>query len=310
MPSTDSNANRAEPPTTATNAIGVFDSGVGGLTVLRAIEAALPNEPVVYLGDTARVPYGTRSASAVIRYALNNARTLIDKEPLKALVVACNTASAVAIEPLRQAFEIPVIGVIAPGARAAIAATRGGTILVLGTAGTVRSMAYPKMFAALGHQGDVKARACPLLVPLVEEGWTDGEIPEKVIARYLTDVGLRATGAKERPVDTIVLGCTHYPLLRPAFERVLTRLGFEDIAIVDGGEATARELAAMLDVEGLRHPSAPGQPPKRRTLVTDAPEQMAYLSRTFLGRAIAPEAVELVDVLMSDVSTLLPQPAP
>lgn len=292
----------------ADRAIGVFDSGVGGLTVLRAIEAALPGEPVVYLGDTARVPYGTRSASAVVRYALNNARTLIDKEPLKALVVACNTASAVAIEPLRQAFEIPVIGVIGPGARAAMAATCGGTTLVLGTAGTVRSLAYQKMFAALGHEGDVKARACPLLVPLVEEGWTDGEIPEKVIARYLADVGLGASGKKESPVDTIVLGCTHYPLLRPTFERVLARMGFGAIAIVDGGEATARELAALLDVEGLRHPRA-DSPPKRRTLVTDAPEQMAYLSRTFLGRSIAPQDVELVDVLMSDVSTLLPQPA-
>lgn len=280
-------------------AIGVFDSGVGGLTVLRALEQTLPHESAVYLGDTARVPYGTRSAHAVVRYALNNARTLIDKEPLKALVVACNTASAVALEPLRAVLPIPVLGVIEPGARAALAATKGGTIVVLGTAGTVRSRAYPAALDALGHTGGVVARACPLLVPLVEEGWIEGEIPERIIAKYLTDVGLGgARGTEDTNIDTLVLGCTHYPLLRPAIERVLATFGRSDITVVDGGEATARELAALLDVEDLRSEK---NTPRRRTLVTDAPEQMADLSRTFLGRSLTQADVELVDVLMTDI---------
>src|SRR5688572_8734830 len=212
--------------------IGVFDSGVGGLTVLRAVKARLPGEATVYLGDTARVPYGTRSAETVVKYAINNARTLVAQADVKALVVACNTVSAVALDALRAEFgtRMPVLGVIEPGARAALAATKGGTIVVLGTAGTVRSGAYARVVAALGSSARVLARACPLLVPLVEEGWTDGDVPRLVVKEYLNDL--------PPDTDTVVLGCTHYPLLRPVLRRALP----ERIALVDGAEATAREL--------------------------------------------------------------------
>lgn len=154
-------------------AIGVFDSGIGGLTVLAAVKRMLPDEPTVYLGDTARVPYGTRSADVVVRYARNNARTMQALAELKLLVVACNTASAVALPALEKLLPFPVLGVIGPGAEAALARTRGGRILVLGTPGTIRSGAYPRAFAAQGREHDVTGAACPLLVPLVEEGWTD-----------------------------------------------------------------------------------------------------------------------------------------
>jgi glutamate racemase len=262
--------------------IGVFDSGVGGLTVLRAIQAQLPGEATVYLGDTARVPYGTRSAETVIRYAINNARTLVAKADVKALVVACNTVSAVAMDALRHAVTVPVLGVIEPGARAALSATKGGTIVVLGTAGTVRSGAYPR---AVGHAGKVFARACPLLVPLVEEGWTDGEVPRLVVKEYLSDLPI--------DTDTVVLGCTHYPLLRGVLRRALP----DKIALVDGAEATAQELSTLLRERGIERsdPTAP----QHRLLVTDAPDQLVKLAPAFLGAQVSKDAVELVDVLMT-----------
>lgn len=264
--------------------IGVFDSGVGGLTVLRALRELLPDESTVYLGDTARVPYGTRSAATVEKYALNNARTLLQAADIKALVVACNTATAVALPALLAALPVPVIGVIEPGARAAIAASAGGTIVVLGTAGTVRSEAYPRALHALGHKGDVFARACPLLVPLVEEGWLAGDVPRLVVEQYLR--GLPAD------VDTVVMGCTHYPLLRPVLRAALP----ERVALVDGAAATARELAALLAARGLARTAVE---PSHRLLVTDAPEQLARLSAAFLGVAVETGEVELVDVLMT-----------
>lgn len=264
--------------------IGVFDSGVGGLTVLRALRERLPHESTVYLGDTARVPYGTRSAATVEKYALNNARTLLALGDIKALVVACNTATAVALPALTAALPVPVLGVIEPGARAALAATRGGTIVVLGTAGTVRSQAYPRALHALGHQGDVLARACPLLVPLVEEGWLEGEIPRLVVEQYLRDL--------PGDTDTVVMGCTHYPLLRPVLRAALP----ERVALVDGAVATAAELATLLSERGL---ARTGKAPSHRLLVTDAPEQLARLSQSFLGHAVHASDVELVDVIMS-----------
>ncbi len=265
-------------------AIGVFDSGVGGLTVLRALRELLPAESTVYLGDTARVPYGTRSAATVEKYAINNARTLMQCADLKALVVACNTATAVALPALRAALTIPVIGVIEPGARAAVSASKGGTIVVLGTAGTVRSEAYPRALHALGHRGDVLARACPLLVPLVEEGWLGGDIPRLVVKQYLRDL--------PADTDTVVMGCTHYPLLRPILRAALP----EQVALVDGAVATARELAALLSERGIAR-AAPL--PMHRLLVTDGPEQLARLSNTFLGATVEVGAVELVDVVMT-----------
>lgn len=271
-------------------AIGVFDSGVGGLTVLSALLQQLPDEPLVYLGDTARVPYGTRSADVVVRYALNNARTLLSHVELKLLVVACNTASAVALPALREALPIPVVGVIEPGARAALAASRGGAIAVLGTAGTVRSMAYPIALQKLGCGGGVVTRACPLLVPLVEEGWTEGEVTDRVLDRYLEDL--------PADVDTAVLGCTHYPLLRPALEQAFLRRDKGEVAVVDGACATALEVRALLEERAERAPVGGAPAPAPRFFVTDAPEQMAALAPRFLGAAVDPGSIELVDVIL------------
>ena len=266
-------------------AIGVFDSGVGGLTVLRALKRQLPHESTVYLGDTARVPYGTRSAQTVIRYALNNARTLVRRADVKLLVVACNTVSAVALDALRQDLPIPVVGVIEPGARAALSATRGGSIAVLGTAGTVRSEAYPRALRTLGFAGAVSARACPLLVPLVEEGWTSGEVPRLVVESYL----------RELPADTdvVVMGCTHYPLLEGTLRGALPH----STALVDGARATAQEVAAVLEASGqLAADTTLG---RHTLLVTDAPEQMSRLAPAFLGEAVDTASVELIDVDMT-----------
>jgi glutamate racemase len=259
-----------------TRPIGVFDSGVGGLTVLRALKQALPHESTVYLGDTARVPYGTRSAQTVITYAVNNARTLVKHGDIKALVVACNTVSAVALDALRAALPIPVIGVIEPGADAALAALARSSspsatgIAVLGTQGTVRSGAYPRVLAEKGHGHAVAAIACPLFVPLAEEGWTAGDVPGLVAERYLQAL----------PPDTgvVILGCTHYPLLKGVIAERLGRL---------------RPGAVVVD--GLAAPTT--ATPTHRLLVTDAPQQMAALGPAFLGESVREGDVELVDVV-------------
>ena len=271
-------------------AIGVFDSGVGGLTVLRALRERLPHEATVYLGDTARVPYGTRSADAVIRYARNNARTLLEKADLKLLVVACNTASAVALPMLAAELPIPVLGVIEPGARAALSVAGAGHIAVLGTAGTIRSGAYEAALVAEGHTKTVSAQACPLLVPLVEEGWLDGTVPELVVARYMAGL--------PPDTDTVILGCTHYPLLRDVIEAGLPA----GTHVVDGGAATAEEVAALL--EGADALAAESSRPAPHTyLVTDAPEQMLHLASRFLGTEVPAEDVHLVDVTIDESLT-------
>ena len=280
--------------------IGVFDSGVGGLTVLRALKAALPSESTVYLGDTARVPYGTRSAQTVITYAVNNARTLVKHGDIKALVVACNTVSAVAIEALREAVDLPVIGVIEPGADAALQALASlmsssvssssssspPSVTVLGTQGTVRSGAYARVLSARGHSWPTAAIACPLLVPLAEEGWTSGDVPALVIDRYLQAL----------PPDTgvVILGCTHYPLLKAVIAERLA-LHRPGTIVVDGAAATAFATAAMLEQRGLRAPA--GARAHHRLLVTDAPQQMAALAPAFLGETVDASTVELVDVV-------------
>jgi glutamate racemase len=186
--------------------LGVFDSGLGGLTVVRALREALPGERIVYLGDTARVPYGTKGAATVVKYALGCARQLVARD-VKAIVIACNTVSAVAPERLRVELDIPVLEVIEPGARAAVAATRTGRIGVLATAGTIASGAYPRAVAQVSTRAEVVGQPAPLLVPLAEEGWTDGEVPRLVVRRYVEPLA-------KAGVDVVVLGCTHYPLLR------------------------------------------------------------------------------------------------
>ena len=260
--------------------IGLFDSGVGGLTVLRAVTRRLPREHTIYLGDTARVPYGTRSSEVVTRYALLNARYLTS-QGIKALVVACNTVSAHSLPALVAALPIPVIGVIEPGAQAAAARTKSGSVVVLGTPSTVASGAYQAALRRLLPMGSVVARACPLFVPLAEEGWTDGEVPRLVAERYLGD--LRRSGA-----DTLVLGCTHYPLLAGPIAEVLG----PQIAVVDGALATAAALEQLLAGRSLLRESA--GPSRHRTICTDVPDRFHALAERFLGRPVG--AVELVDL--------------
>ena len=206
-------------------AIGIFDSGVGGLTVVREIWAQLPNESTVYLGDTARIPYGTRSPSTVIRYASACAKVLLDRS-VKLMIVACNTASACALEPLREQVDIPVLGVVEPGAREAAGQTRNGRVGVIGTVGTIRSGEYERAILAADPSIEVFEKACPLFVPLAEEGWTRGAVPRAIADEYLSE--LRRSG-----IDTLVLGCTHYPLLRDAIAETIGG----DITLVDSAAA-------------------------------------------------------------------------
>ena len=261
--------------------IGLFDSGVGGFTVLRALEARLPHEHTVYLGDTARVPYGTRSGEVVTRYALAAARHLVS-HGIKALVVACNTVSAHSLPALQQALPIPVIGVIEPGAQSAAARTRGGQIAVLGTPATINSGAYLQALRSYAPGVLVVQRACPLFVPLAEEGWVDGEVPRLVAERYLAD--LRRSG-----IDTVLLGCTHYPLLA----RTIAEVVGARVAVVDGAEATAEATERLLAARGLLRPAS-GTVARRRTLCTDLPDRFAAVAARFLGRPVT--GVELVDL--------------
>jgi len=220
--------------------IGVFDSGIGGLTVVKAMRDLLPNENIFYLGDTARVPYGPKSPETVQRYAVELAGMLMQKNA-KALVVACNTVSSVALPLLINKFSVPVIGVIEPGARAALQATRNRHIGVIGTRATIRSGAYEKALRATDNNVRVSSRACPLLVPLIEEGLLDDEVTDRMIVRYLEP--MLADG-----IDTLVLGCTHYPLLTDAIARMLKR----QIMLVDSAQNCARAVEEILDQQSIR----------------------------------------------------------
>jgi glutamate racemase len=270
--------------------LGVFDSGLGGLTVVRALLDQCPGESIVYLGDTARVPYGTRSAETVIRYARRCAAQLMLSN-IKALVVACNTASAVAVDMLRVEFDLPVVGVIEPGARAALRVLQARPELqnapvgVLGTQGTVRSGAYPRAMAQLSTRYEVYGQAAPLLVPLVEEGWLDGDVPRLAIRRYLEPL----IAARVR---VIVLGCTHYPLLKPLIQNVAEELASEPVVIVDSARATAEAVDALLS-EGKIPRSRSGSVTERLSLmVTDLPESFQASAARFLGRG-APKALQV-----------------
>ena len=281
--------------------IGIFDSGVGGLTVYRALHEQLPRERFVYLGDTARVPYGTKSLATVGRYALENARFL-EAHGVKLLVVACNTASALALPAIRASAGVPVIGVIEPGAVAAVGASVGGRIGVIATEATVRSGAYRRAIKGLAAAAEVTERACPLFVSLAEEGWAETDVARKVASEYLTD--LRAGR-----VDTLVLGCTHYPILR----RVIQETVGAEVRLIDSGEATARSVEASLERENLRRRSfdtATGRLLKERArerrlcddldhfYVTDAEERFARVAERFLGTA--PTRLEAVEVWGQD----------
>ncbi|MES2525097.1 MAG: glutamate racemase [Gemmatimonadota bacterium] len=254
-------------------AIGVFDSGLGGLTVARALLETLPCESLLYVGDTARVPYGPKSPETVRRYASQIAEWLVD-EGVKAIVVACNTATAHALDLLQQASPVPVIGVVDPGARAAVDATPLGRIGVIGTAGTIASGAYERAIHALRPDAEVLAQACALFVPLVEEGWVDGEATRLIAHTYLAP--MRAAG-----VRSLVLGCTHYPLLAPVIGREMG----PEVALIDSAAETAAETARVLQQHGIAASAA--NVPHHRFIASDAPDRFLALGRRFLGATLA-----------------------
>lgn len=275
--------------------IGIFDSGVGGLTVYRALHEHLPHERFVYLGDTARVPYGTKSLRTVERYAIENAQFLAARG-IKLLVVACNTASALALPAIRQSLNIEVVGVIGPGARAAVAATeRTGRpssrrrIGVIATESTVKSGAYTMAIEKADPGAIVIERACPLFVPLAEEGWANDDVAKTVADTYLKDL--------RSGIDTLVLGCTHYPILREVIQAAIGG----DVGLIDSGEATAREVKSLLAEKALaRAPSGTGALERQlcddldHFYVTDAAERFAGVAERFLGSK--PARLEAVEV--------------
>ena len=258
--------------------IGVFDSGIGGLTVVREIARQLPNDSIVYFGDTARVPYGPKSPDTVRRYSREITSYLRD-QGVKAVVVACNTATAHALPDLQAEYSLPIVGVVDPGARAAVEASRAGEIGVIGTAGTVKSGAYERAIRGIAPSVHVTARACPLFVPLVEEGWLDAEPTRLIAHEYLAPLAAAH-------IDTLVLGCTHYPLLKPLLASVLG----PDVRLIDSAEKTAEQIGLRLAEHGLAAPA--GAAPRHRFIASDAPEQFLRVGQQFLGAAI--DTVETV----------------
>ncbi len=281
-------ADRASRRLPADAPLGVFDSGLGGLTVAAALRRALPNERIIYLGDTARVPYGTRSAETVVRYARGCAKLLLERG-VKALIIACNTVSAVAVEILRAELDLPVLGVVEPGARAALNALgqgSNGPIGVLGTVGTVASGAYPRAVSQLSTRLEVVAQAAPLLVPLVEEGWLTGEVPRLAIRRYVEPL-------VAANVSVIVLGCTHYPLLKHMIAEVVAELAGHVIPVVDSAEATAAAVQAWINDEKITPAlSAPTPGEELELLVTDLPKSFAAMAEQMLGTS-APHVTQV-----------------
>jgi glutamate racemase len=276
-------------------AIAVFDSGVGGLTVLAALCAELPHEQFVYLGDTARLPYGTKSDESVVRYALQAAAALVERE-VKALVVACNTASAAALPALRQRYpQLPVIGVVEPGADAAVAASRSGCIAVIGTEATVRGGAYQRAIGQRRPDARVNAVACQLFVALAEEGWTSGAVARSTAQRYLAPL-FSPDAPSAMAADTLVLGCTHFPTLQAVIREVVG----EHVTIVDSAITTARAARALLAARELLRPKeaagAAGHASPLSFLATDGAARFASIGTRFLGRRISADEVELIDL--------------
>ena len=264
--------------TTGDDQIGIFDSGVGGLTVLEALRQRLPSESFVYLGDTARLPYGTKTAATVQRYAVNAARHLVGRR-IKLLVVACNTATSFALDAVSEASPVPVVGVVKPGARAAVM-TGAGRIGIVGTEGTIRSEAYQKALSGLGSAVELMATPCPLFVALAEEGWGDHPITDQIARHYLRP--MLSWGA-----EAIILGCTHYPLLKPSLARVVG----PGVRLVDSAHAVAD--AVISDCSELID-TAHGEPGTVRIELTDASDRFLRIARSILGRD--PEDLVVVDI--------------
>jgi glutamate racemase len=275
-------------PGTAPHTIGVFDSGFGGLTVLRALMAQMPGARFVFFGDTARLPYGSKSRRTIARYAAQCAQFLVSQQSAEFLVIACNTASALALDAIKDAVQVPVLGVIEPGAEAARAASRTGDVLVIATDATVQSHAYAAACRARGLRALEKA--CPLLVPLVEEGWTDHQVTAEVIRIYLAELTAEAAAQGMNP-DVLLLGCTHYPLLRPLLERAIPT----GMKVIDSADATAKAAVQLFGMEN-RSPSAqdPSAQNQVRCFATDSVDKFERLGSRFLNRPTG--KVELVDL--------------
>jgi glutamate racemase len=252
-------------------AIGIFDSGIGGLTVLKEIVATLPKENIIYLGDTARVPYGIRSSETVTRYSFENTKFLLSQD-IKLLVIACNTASAISLDAVKKEYPLPVIGVLEPGARAAVVATKTRRVAVIGTEATIASGAYEKAIRRIAPDVVVHSIPCPLFVPLAEEGWTENDVALLVAGKYLSP--LSGTG-----VDTLVLGCTHYPLLKTAIAKAVG----PSISLIDSATETAKEVAEVL--EKLKWRGDGQGEGSRRYFVTDTPSRFEKIGKGFLGDA-------------------------
>lgn len=263
--------------------IGVFDSGVGGLTVVKELKKAFPSEDIIYLGDTARVPYGSKSAETVSKYALA-CSNFLTKKGIKFLVVACNTASSFALETLKKELTIPFTGVIQPGARAAKEISKNGHIGVIGTRGTINSGSYERAIKFLDGGTTVVGQACPLLVPIAEEGWENTEVDEKIAERYLGELN-----KLDPEIDTLILGCTHYPLLRSVIEKIVKKIFKNEVQIVDSAVSTAREVSEVIEKLDLKNPEGEG---KFSCYVTDD-SRIQELSQRFLGGKVECERVDL-----------------
>ncbi|MGQ9570700.1 MAG: glutamate racemase [Thermodesulfovibrionales bacterium] len=258
--------------------IGVFDSGIGGLTVLKEIIKEMPNESTIYLGDTARVPYGIRSPDIVTRYSLENTHFLSSKD-IKLLVVACNTASSVSLEIIKRNISAPVVGVIEPGSKAAVRTTRNKKVGVIGTEATIRSSSYAKSIKSFDEDIEVFHLACPLFVPIVEEGWIEGEIATMIAEKYLKDI-------KDKGIDTLVLGCTHYPLLKGVISKVMG----DNVTLIDSAIGVAKEIKEILETSDLKNEGGGNR--LMEFYVTDSPERFIKVGERFLGNSI--EHIEVI----------------
>lgn len=279
--------NQSSPINNSNLPIGLFDSGVGGLTVLAAMRKLMPEQNFLYLGDNARLPYGTKGPQTITRYALQIADLLVKRE-IKLLVVACNTASAIALGALREKYpNLPVLGVVEPGAQAACLASKTGNIAVIATESTIRGQAYHKAIGKLNPQAKIIAKACPLFVPMAEEGLIDGPLVDSIVAHYLDEIfaSPRQEAQNLKP-DCLVLGCTHFPLLKQSITRVIG----EDINIVDSAKTTA---LAVRDLLGAKPNQALG---KTHFITTDDVQPFVRVGALFLGENIKPEDVEKVDL--------------